>query len=142
MVLTLFPYIALALNLVLVLALFFGMNRTLWKLRTRVNTCEGKVESAVLKISEEVNCVNRKISDLTEIDSEQPASFAATSTGGINMTLRSKALKMHRMGQTADRIAESLRVPKGEVELLVKVHQVVMRPYENGRPLVPEDVAV
>ena len=58
---------------------------------------------------------------------------------GLSTTLRSKALKMHRMGQPMDRIAENLRVPKGEVELLVKVHQIVMRPYEDGRNLVRQD---
>jgi hypothetical protein len=39
---------------------------------------------------------------------------------------------MHRLGQPADRIADNLRVPKGEVDLLVKVHQIVMRPYEQS----------
>ena len=51
MLLTLFPYIALALNLILVLGLFFGVNRTLWKLRSRVSACEGKLESTALQIS-------------------------------------------------------------------------------------------
>ena len=40
-------------------------------------------------------------------------------------------LKLHRLGQPLDRIAGSLRVPKGEVDLLVKVHKIVMRPYEE-----------
>ncbi len=49
----------------------------------------------------------------------------------MNNTLRSKVLKMHRLGQSPDRIAGALRVPKGEVDLLVKVHKIVMRPYEE-----------
>ena len=40
---------------------------------------------------------------------------------------------MHRLGQSPDRIAGSLRLPKGEVDLLVKVHRIVMRPYEDVR---------
>ncbi len=40
---------------------------------------------------------------------------------------------MHRLGQSPDRIAGALRVPKGEVDLLVKVHKIVMRPYEEVR---------
>ena len=38
---------------------------------------------------------------------------------------------MHRLGQSPDRIVGALRVPKGEVDLLVKVHKIVMRPYEE-----------
>jgi hypothetical protein len=38
------------------------------------------------------------------------------------------------LGQAAERIADNLRVPKGEVDLLVKVHQIVMRPYEQAPP--------
>jgi len=49
----------------------------------------------------------------------------------VNSTLRSKVLKLHRLGQCPDRIAGSLRIPKGEVDLLVKVHKIVMRPYEE-----------
>ena len=66
---------------------------------------------------------------------------AATLASGLNTTLRSKVLKMHRMGQSMDHIADSLRVPKGEVDLLVKVHRIVMRPYEDGQNLVRQNVA-
>ena len=56
---------------------------------------------------------------------------AAATGNSVNNTLRSKVLKMHRLGQSPDRIAGALRVPKGEVDLLVKVHKIVMRPYEE-----------
>jgi hypothetical protein len=38
---------------------------------------------------------------------------------------------MHRLGQPVERIAERLRVPRGEVDLLVKVHAIVMRTYQG-----------
>ena len=61
-----------------------------------------------------------------------PSGMTAAATGNsVNNTLRSKVLKMHRLGQSPDRIAGALRVPKGEVDLLVKVHKIVMRPYEG-----------
>jgi hypothetical protein len=59
--------------------------------------------------------------------SEIPTGKAAS----LNGTVRSKVLKMHRLGQPIERIADNLRVPKGEVDLLVKVHQIVMRPYQK-----------
>jgi hypothetical protein len=133
MLLTLLPYIALALNLILVLGLFFGLNRSVWKLRNRIGKCECKLESATVRITEGVNELSRKVSELEEADTEPLAAGGATLANGLNTTLRSKVLKMHRMGQSRDNIADSLRVPRGEVDLLVKVHRIVMRPYEDGQ---------
>jgi len=133
MFLTLFPYLALALNLLLLLGLFFGVNRTLWKLRSRLSKCEAKVESAALQVTEGIKDVNRRMSELAEVDAAEQNGLPGTLGDSLNATLRGKALKMHRMGQSMDRIAETLRVPRGEIELLIKVHQVVMRPYENGQ---------
>lgn len=141
MFVTLVPLIALALNLVLVLGVLYGVHRMLWKLRNRVSACEGKIESSGVQLTEKMAEVNRKISGFVQMDASEPVSLTATVGCGVNTTLRSKALKMHRMGQSAERIAENLRVPKGEVELLVKVHQIVMRPYEGEGSLVRQDVA-
>ena len=141
MFLTLVPLMALALNLILVLGVFFGLHRPLWNLRKRVADCEGKIDSAGVQVVDKIRDVERKVSELAEIDASVPAGLTPIPGSGINTTLRSKALKMHRMGQSSERIAESLRVSRGEVELLIKVHQVVMRPYEEGRKLVRQDAA-
>jgi hypothetical protein len=140
MFLTLLPHIALALNLILVLGLFFGLNRSVWKLRNRIGKCEDQLESAALRIAEGINELNRKVSELEEADTEPLASGGATLANGLNTTLRSKVLKMHRLGQSMDSIADSLRVPRGEVDLLVKVHRIVMRPYEDEQNLVRQNV--
>jgi hypothetical protein len=140
MLLTLLPHITLALNLILVLGLFFGLNRSVWKLRNRIGKCEGKLESTAHQITEGLNDLNRKVSELEEADTALPAGGGATLASGLNTTLRSKVLKMHRMGQSMDHIADSLHVPKGEVDLLVKVHRIVMRPYEDGQNLVRQNV--
>lgn len=141
MFLTLFPSIALALNLILVLGLFFGMNRTIWKLRKKVGRHESKLEATVVRLAEEIDNLSRKMAERDEADAAQPAAGAPTLATGLNTTLRSKVLKMHRMGQSMDHIADSLQVPKGEVDLLVKVHRVVMRPYEEGQNLVRQNVS-
>jgi hypothetical protein len=51
---------------------------------------------------------------------------AAPPRGGLNLGKRSQALRMHRRGESADQIAAALEVPRQEVELLVKVHRIVM----------------
>jgi len=50
---------------------------------------------------------------------------------GLDQTARSKVLKMHRAGQSSEDIAASLRMPKGEVDLLVKVHEIELGALEQ-----------
>jgi hypothetical protein len=45
---------------------------------------------------------------------------------GLNLSKRSQALRMHRRGEAADQIAATLEVPRQEVELLIKVHRIVL----------------
>src|SRR5579863_9241646 len=113
--LTLLPQIALALNLILVLGLFLGLSRSVRKLRNRIGKCEGRLESATAQVTEGIKDLNRKMSELEEADTAPLDGGGATLASGLNTTLRSKVLKMHRMGQSMDNIADSLHVPRGEV---------------------------
>ena len=45
---------------------------------------------------------------------------------GLNLCKRSQALRLHRQGEPAERIATTLELPRQEVELLLKVHQIVI----------------
>ena len=45
---------------------------------------------------------------------------------GMNMNKRSQALRMHRRGETSGQIASALELPRQEVELLLKVHRIVL----------------
>jgi hypothetical protein len=124
----LLPYIALAISLIVFLGLFSGLSRTVEKLRSRMGKFETQVQQAA-ELSAGISGLKTRIEELesgppgSEIPTGKPAS--------LNGTVRSKVLKMHRLGQPIERIADNLRVPKGEVDLLVKVHQIVMRPYQK-----------
>jgi hypothetical protein len=45
----------------------------------------------------------------------------------FNLSKRSQALRMHRHGEGPDQIASALELPKQEVDLLLKVHRLVIR---------------
>ena len=45
---------------------------------------------------------------------------------GLNLNKRSQALRMHRRGDAAEQIAAALELPRQEVDLLIKVHRVVL----------------
>lgn len=125
----LLPYLLLAANTILLLALFFGINQRVRQLRTRSIASEASLKADVVRISSEMSKISKAFASLegegTQLAGPEPAA------SGLNSTLRGKVLKMHRLGQSADRIAETLRVPRGEVELLVKVHTIVMRTYND-----------
>jgi hypothetical protein len=134
------PYLLLTANTVLLLALFLGINQRLRKLGARIQPRAADMEKDAARISNAMSEINNRISILEKEDRQ----FGSTELGvsGLNSTLRGKVLKMHRLGQPADRISEVLRVPRGEVDLLVKVHAIVMRTYQgvdrleqNGEPV-------
>ena len=58
----------------------------------------------------------------------QPAPSVAASAprAGLNLCKRSQALRMHRKGDAPERIAAALEVPVQEVDLLLKVHRIVL----------------
>jgi hypothetical protein len=136
MFLTLLPYLTVVGNLLLVLGVLLGLNQRVLQLRARAGKQEKALQTETARLTTEIAELKDRILELEQTDNSIAPAAAATgsvsATGNsVNNTLRSKVLKMHRLGQSADRIAGSLRVPKGEVDLLVKVHKIVMRPYEE-----------
>ena len=124
----LLPYVGLGISLVVFLGLFFQLSRTVDTLRSRLGKFEAQFRQAG-ELGAGISGLKRRIE---ELESGEPVSpSTAGKSGSLHGTVRSKVLKMHRLGQPVERIADRLRVPKGEVDLLVKVHQIVMRPYEQ-----------
>ena len=65
--------------------------------------------------------------ELQTVKSPAPAeSGPGTPKAGMNLTRRSHALRLHRTGSSPEHIAASLEVPRQEVELLLKVHEIVL----------------
>jgi hypothetical protein len=137
MLLTLLPYLTVVINLALVLGILLGLHQRVRELRARADRNEKTLETEAARLSAEIVELKGQIREFEQNDqSLSPATAATGAAGGaaaitVSSTLRSKVLKMHRLGQSPDRIAGALRVPKGEVDLLVKVHKIVMRPYEE-----------
>jgi hypothetical protein len=135
MILTLLPYLTVVANLLLVLGILFSISQRVRLLRDRAGRQEQAFQAETARLSGEIAALKTQIQELEQAGGSLPSIGAgvppvATATG-VNNTLRSKVLKLHRLGQSPERIAGSLRVPKGEVDLLVKVHKIVMRPYEE-----------
>jgi len=136
MLLTLLPYLTVAVNLLVVLGILLGLHQRVRELRAQASKQGKTIETENARLTAEIAELKGRLQELEQASQSLVTSAAApaqtpASGNSVNNTLRSKVLKLHRMGQSPDRIAGSLRVPKGEVDLLVKVHQIVMRPYEE-----------
>ena len=63
---------------------------------------------------------------LPACDPSPPVNLMAVQ--GMNLTARTKALRMHRRGETPSGIAAALGVSQEEVELLLKLDQLLREP--------------
>jgi len=80
--------------------------------------------SEVDEVRTSVDALAAQIHDLR---SHPPAAVApGLPKPGLNLNKRSQALRMHRRGEAADQIATALELPRQEVELLIKVHRIVL----------------
>ncbi|HYL72683.1 MAG TPA: hypothetical protein VEU96_00675 [Bryobacteraceae bacterium] len=131
LVLTLLPYLLLAASIVLFLGLFVGISRRLQQLRSRVGESDAGRQAESTEITNRIASLRLRVEEI-ETDQREVEPPAGVPGGGINSTIRAKVLKLHRLGQPVEGIAEALKVPRGEVDLLVKVHQIVMRPYQEA----------
>jgi len=125
---TILPYLLLALSIGLFLGLFTDISRKMQGLRVRIGEADARAQENSTEFINSLAAVRLR---LEEFEAEPPASpSAGVESIGINQAIRSKVLKMSRLGQSAEAISQNLSLPKGEVELLVKVHKVVMQPYQ------------
>jgi hypothetical protein len=137
MFLTLLPYLTVAANLIVVLGILFTVSERVRQLGGRTGKHEAALQSEAARLSAEIAELKTKLWELEETGNSRLPASAAPGTNGASSTLRSKVLKMHRLGQSPERIAGSLRLPQGEVDLLLKVHRIVMRPYQDVQLAAP-----
>jgi hypothetical protein len=132
MLLTLLPLLIAAVSLVVALGVLCTIGQRVRLLSGRSGKHEAALQAESARLSAEIAELKTKVQEMEETGhSVVSGAMAAAPTNGVGNTLRSKVLKMHRLGQSPERIAGSLRLPQGEVDLLVKVHRIVMRPYQD-----------
>ncbi len=66
-----------------------------------------------------------QVHDLQRVPAAAPVD-PAVPRAGLNLSKRSQAIRLHRRGESAEQIASQLQIPRQEVELLLKVHRLVL----------------
>jgi hypothetical protein len=71
--------------------------------------------------------LNALASDLEQLRHQPPSVvLAGPPKPGFNLSKRTQALRMHRRGDSTEQIASALEIPRQEVDLLLKVHRIVI----------------
>ena len=89
---------------------------------------EARWEAALEALSQRVEVLATDMRDFEEqIPKARGSVFGSVSPKtALNLTKRAQALRMHRRGDSPEQIATVLEVPLQEVELLLKVHRIVL----------------
>jgi hypothetical protein len=86
------------------------------------HTHPGASETAIELLQQKLETLEHELVELRRVGAPAPISPRA----GLNLDKRSQVLRMHRRGEQPARIAAFLEVPQPEVELLIKVHRIVL----------------
>jgi DNA-binding NarL/FixJ family response regulator len=106
---------------------FFALFRTKALIRAagRVSAAAGsKLEAEVQAMRQTIEGLAAQVQDVQQLS--RVAAAPAVPKPGLNLSKRSQALRMHRRGEAAGQIADALDIPLQEVDLLLKVHRIVM----------------
>src|SRR5262249_46227551 len=89
--------------------------------REPVNVSEGP---ELQSLRDSVQVLAAQVQEVSKSGTPFPEPGAARP--GMNLTKRSQALRMHRRGENVEQIATALAVPLQEIDLLLKVHRIVI----------------
>jgi len=124
-----------ALPLGLLCGLAFGSAALSFLLLARVRTLAatadkrgsahtGQLGASVEAVEKAVESLSEELREIREF--RQQPSIGGIPKSGLNLSKRAQALRMHRRGDPPEQIASALAVSRQEVELLLKVHRIVM----------------
>ena len=89
---------------------------------------EARWESRLHNLEQRLEDLAAELQDCQAQIPQSPGARAGPgrARSGLNLTKRAQALRMHRRGDPPDQIATLLELPLQEVDLLLKVHHIVL----------------
>jgi hypothetical protein len=114
------PLAAIVLVLIASLACFVSAKREVYRLRRNGD----ETQTALARKLEQVQSA---VAQIGEQKTEAPATPTARPSlrPSLNLTRRTQALRMRRRGESVESIAAALAAPRNEIELLLKVYEIV-----------------
>ena len=122
--LSLGPYALQAAGSIACLLIFLSLKQEIWRLKLRLDRHQADEVTAARDLKLRLEAITLRLRDSEEragvlVAPEPPRS-------GLNLTKRSQVIRMSRRGERAENIAASLSLPRGEVDLLLKINALVV----------------
>ena len=83
-----------------------------------------EIQEAVAAVRHEMETYASRLTQFQE-EAQAPAGAVAVPSG-FNLNKRSQILRLNRRGEAPEQIAAALGVPRQEVDLVLKVHRIVL----------------
>lgn len=127
--------ILLAVGLGLCLYLFVTLQAEIGGLRRRSLAQLEQGQALQSALAAAALAVRTLESDLRAVERQSGMLVAPPpARSGLNLSKRTQVLRMHRAGQDGAGIAAALALPRSEVDLLIKVHRIVVEQMQAPAP--------
>lgn len=118
------PYLFIAVGLSLCMYIFYSLKREIHGLRARLLKRDAQLEAATVDLLAQFGEMRSELRE-AELRTAQLVPPAPPKSG-LNLSRRTQVIRMFRHGGDAESIASRLGLPKNEVVLLLKVHNLAV----------------
>jgi hypothetical protein len=118
------PYLFMAAGLSLCMYVFYSLKREIHCLRTRLGEREAQIDAASGEVRAQIEEMRAELRDAEQRTAQLVP--PAPPKSGLNLSVRTQVIRMFRHGEDAESIASRLGLPKNEVVLLLKVHNLAV----------------
>jgi len=125
------PYVVLAAGLTACIVLFLSLKL---ELRRQAGASGGMSRNRMEETVDDLSTAFEQIRERLE-EAMQPPPVAPVWSGNpsVNLTRRGQVLRLFRRGDAPRQIASALGMRRGEVDLIIKVHQMVLNSAGGGK---------
>ncbi|HTP88026.1 MAG TPA: hypothetical protein VMJ34_13820 [Bryobacteraceae bacterium] len=123
------PYVVLAAGLITCIVLFLSVKLELRR-RSGVARERNQVEETVDGLSAAFEQIRARLEDAVQPQAPVPVWSGSPS---VNLSRKGQVLRLYRRGDTPRQIASALGMRQGEVDLILKVHQMVLNSAAGAR---------
>jgi hypothetical protein len=120
-ILRLLPYVLSAIGMALCLYLFCSLKAEIRRLQKGAAAERERLEQAIRQLT-------IPPPPLPPEPAPAPAPACPPRTPGVDLTIRTQALRMDRRGESPATIAAALSVPRNQIDLMLKVNRLVSGP--------------
>jgi hypothetical protein len=112
-------YSAVSFGLVTTLMLFVSLKREMSRARARSSEAANAAQGDLGDIRQDLQSLKQIVREIEDRPTSPPPAES------LDLTKRGQALRMYRRGEPIPTIASALRTPQNEIQLLLKIHDLL-----------------